>query len=238
MGLSSRFGWHSKEVVTAPLWHQKMQKVIEFNRCKGLGSQGTNPILLSQESLKMLGGHGTPMAHGMGFNSVPFDSQIGYFTQHSVYSRFSWNQRNGLEKSPSDLSLPLEKPVGPIKWGYRLKNHNLKCKLNKIMLFTTTHLYIILILFCTFREWRIWKCLFLWTSQPENVLMLKVRKSVLLQSNVAEDIRFLIFRLEDIIMGLENIVLTSPMVNVSWNNADFGNILYKWIQSLLIRRDS
>lgn len=58
-----------------------MYKVMEFSRSKGSESEGASPIFLSQESLKTLGEHGTPKVHGMGFESVPLDSQIGYLNQ-------------------------------------------------------------------------------------------------------------------------------------------------------------
>lgn len=162
------------------MWHQKRQKGIKFSRCTGSGSGGTFPIL-SLEPLKTLGGHGIPTAHGIGFKSVPLDSQINRLNRHFGYFKISLGQKNALEEISKWLVITAWKTYGSYlvrrptwKPQFKLESHNLKWELNKIMLFSDTHLHTILVLLCTFREWRIRKYLFFWISQHENVLMLEV----------------------------------------------------------------
>lgn len=94
-----------------------MHQVIKFSRCTGSGLERTFPIL-SLEPLKTLRGHGTPIAHGIAFKSVPLDSQINHLKWHFGfskmitlrflvyifgYSNVSLGQKNGLEEISKGL---------------------------------------------------------------------------------------------------------------------------------------
>lgn len=79
----------------------------------GSGSERTFPIL-SLEPLKTLRGHGTPIEHGIGFKSVPLESQINHLKWHFGYSKISLGQKNGLEEISEGLVITALKTYAPI----------------------------------------------------------------------------------------------------------------------------